>query len=388
MNSRTEHRDMAPTEALGRETLPGTGGGVIGVEECQCRFIDGQGHSMDISVTVSGPARRDRTVATLQRTSIRERREKKAGDAPLSGRRMVGKSSPILSLRCTADAGVSAKDRQDGTSGASEGEHSTRDRLIHTNRMEILGMAVSEVTHEINNANGFILFNASLLADLWRDVLAVLEDEKGGTEISHLGGLPWKEAKEAVARLLLGITEGSKRIQGTIGDLRGFAHGKGGEEPQAVNMNAVVEKALRMVRGRAKKEGVSLHAKPADELPVVWGREQELVQVTINLIVTVLAAVRWRGSAVEVSTRCEEIGGQNFVVLSVREEEVEVRAGETEGSAEASCIHDPDRRGIDPHLSISRSIVEDHGGSLTRDSDGGKRVAVHVRIPSGPQGGR
>ncbi len=65
-----------------------------------------------------------------------------------------------------------------------------RNRLIHANKMTALGTMSSGIAHEINNPNNFIVFNAQLLADAWKDALPILEAHRRENGEFPLAGFP------------------------------------------------------------------------------------------------------------------------------------------------------------------------------------------------------
>ena len=96
-------------------------------------------------------------------------------------------------------------------------------KLIFANKMSSLGILVSSVAHEINNPNNFILFNSSLLSDVWKDATRILDEYQQEKGEFSLAGLTYGEMREAVGKLLEGITGGSQRIKAIVNNLKDFA---------------------------------------------------------------------------------------------------------------------------------------------------------------------
>lgn len=350
------------------------------VKRCRCRFIDGQGTGRDISVTVSVLQQGARTIVTFHE-EVSPRR---------NGKGQVGLSSPLVGpsrergLHVLSPEGGPGEDR----AGAWNRKALCLEELIHVNRMETLGRLVSGVAHEINNPNSFIMFNASLLSDMWRDAFAVLGDPGGGGKGPSLGGLPWSDAGSAVTQLLRGITDGSKRIQGIITDLRNYARGEGGRAHQPVDVNSVVQDALRLLQGQIKRYTRNLKVTLADDLPRIRGNDQHLAQVMVNLIINALLALPSKDRGVEVSTGCVYQGQLPSVLVRVKDEGVGMTPEILERSTEPffSTRHDSGGSGLG--LSICRSIIADHGGSLQFESEPGQGTTIHVKLPSMVQEGR
>jgi PAS domain S-box-containing protein len=68
-------------------------------------------------------------------------------------------------------------------------------QLIQASKMTALGTLVSGVAHEINNPNQLVLLNARLLADVWSDAAAILDEHARDQGEFLLGGLPYGRCK-------------------------------------------------------------------------------------------------------------------------------------------------------------------------------------------------
>jgi signal transduction histidine kinase len=117
-----------------------------------------------------------------------------------------------------------------------------------------------------------------------------------------------------------------------------------------------------------------------ETLPSVSGSAQELEQVIINLLNNAIQALPSSGSGLKVTTRRNPDTG---------DVEVEVADEGTGMSPEVLArISEPffstrlDSGGLGLGVSISRSILKAHGGSLSFESEIGKGTRAIVRLPA------
>ena len=149
-----------------------------------------------------------------------------------------------------------------------------------------------------------------------------------------------------------------------------------------VSLAALVEHALTMVRDRAGRGGVAITYELAPDLGLVRGDELKLKQVVLNLISN---AVKFtpEGGSVGVTARAE--GGE--VVVTVRDTGMGIAETEHDRIFEAFQRGDRGIRttteGTGLGLTLSRQIVELHGGRIWAEfpPDGGTRFVV--RLPTG-----
>jgi C4-dicarboxylate-specific signal transduction histidine kinase len=145
---------------------------------------------------------------------------------------------------------------------------------------------------------------------------------------------------------------------------------KKGESPASlVDVNEVVSDALRLVGNDASFRRVSVKFEPLPGLPTVLGDRIQLYQVGLNLIVNGLDAVAERPPGdrwVLVRTAEAEGGG---VLLTVRD------SGKGIAESDLARVFEPffttKQEGLGVGLSISRSIVQAHGGRIWAENSAG-----------------
>jgi PAS domain S-box-containing protein len=253
-------------------------------------------------------------------------------------------------------------------------------QLIQANRMASLGTIVSGVAHEVNNPNNLIMFNAPMILSAWEDARPVLEAHFRENGDFPLGGLPYSEMREVVPRLAAGISDASARIKAIVANLKDLARQDKSRGYVPVQLNDVVRAAISIMNHEIIKATHRFEASYAEELPSVSGSAQELEQVIINLLNNAIQALPSSGSGLKVTTRRNP---------DIGDVEVEVADEGTGMSPEILArISEPffstrlDSGGLGLGVSISRSILKAHGGSLSFESEIGKGTRAIVRLPA------
>jgi PAS domain S-box-containing protein len=252
-------------------------------------------------------------------------------------------------------------------------------QLMQAGKMVALGTLVSSVAHEINNPNNFIMLNAPLLEETWEHVLPILDEyyEKNGD--FTIGGMEYTEVRERIPRLLSGITDGSKRIQQIVEDLRDFVRRDASDMNQSVDINAVLRSAISLLSNMITKSTSHFSVQYAERLPTLKGNSHRLEQVMINLVQNACQALQDFRKGISLSTSFNE--KTCTIVVKVQDQGIGI-------SPEAlSHITDPffttksDSGGIGLGLSISSRIVREHSGTLTFTSEPGKGTKAEIILP-------
>jgi len=253
-------------------------------------------------------------------------------------------------------------------------------QLIHANRMASLGTIVSGVAHEVNNPNNLIMFNAPMILSAWDDAVPVLEAYFRENGDFSLGGLPYSEMRDVVPRLARGISDASLRIKGIVGNLKDFARQDRTKGHAPVRINDVVRTAVAILNHEILKVTHRFDLELGEEIPPVLGSSQELEQVIVNLMNNALQSLPSSRHGLAVKTLRN--AGTGEVEVHVADEGVGMSPEVLERTKEPFFSTRLDSGGLGLGLSICRSIVKDHRGTLAFESGVGKGTVAIVRLPA------
>ncbi len=154
-------------------------------------------------------------------------------------------------------------------------------RVELATRFEALGFLISGVTHEINNPLSYVRGNLGMLRTL---AVAI------GEETELVARLPARARR--VAREAMAITdeaiEGADRITGLVRRLGTFARDEDRAPARELDLAMVVRRAIEMAAmGRSPD---LLRIGREDELPPVFAREEDVVQIILHLLINAIQA--------------------------------------------------------------------------------------------------
>jgi signal transduction histidine kinase len=147
-----------------------------------------------------------------------------------------------------------------------------------------------------------------------------------------------------------------------------------------IEIGALFEGCLRLVRERAEAAGIMLRRDLPDDMPYLNGDERLVKQILLNLLSNA-AKFTQRGREVTVAARIEAGGG---CALSVIDTGIGIAAENIPkvlqpfGQVDASYARAHGGTGLG--LSIVRALVELHGGAFTLDSTLGQGTTATVRF--------
>src|SRR6266568_2108586 len=152
---------------------------------------------------------------------------------------------------------------------------------------------------------------------------------------------------------------------------------KGSPQREAVDVNELARETLALLRTEAERYGVSLRAELAPHLPRVAGDRVQLQQVLMNLMLNAIEAMQGTGGELSVRSERRENGQLRF---SVSDTGVGLPADKADAIFEAFFTTKPQGTGMG--LSISRSIIESHGGRLWATKGAGRGATFHFSLPA------
>ncbi len=253
-------------------------------------------------------------------------------------------------------------------------------KLIQMNKMSSLGMLVSGIAHEINNPNHFIAVNAQMVSEAWKDAAHLLSDHYREYGDFSLGGVLFSEMRYIMPRLLSAMSEGSERINNIVENLKDFTRQGRIAIDKPVDINKVIISSSALLNSQIGKFTDRFQVREGAGLPQVKGNKQQLEQVVINLIMNALQSLRTRSDAVTVSTLFDNEA--EHIKILVSDEGVGIPQDVLNHITEPFYTTRIDEGGTGLGLSISYSIIKDHQGSLTFQSEPGRGTTAIISLPA------
>ena len=230
--------------------------------------------------------------------------------------------------------------------------------LAHVGRVTAMGELVASIAHEVGQPLTAIVTNGSFFLR-----------RLNGTTI-NLDGL--QDAAQAI------VADG-QRANSIISRLRALLK-KQNTEMAELNVNDVIQEVIWLLGNEASRCGVVMRTELAAGLPRVRGDRVQLQQVMVNLIMNAVDA-----------TRVMPDGPREILIRSAKEAECVVISVEDSGMGltpeQLERIFEPffttKPQGIGMGLSISRSIVQSHGGKLSASRRTPRGAKFEFTLPTG-----
>jgi PAS domain S-box-containing protein len=261
--------------------------------------------------------------------------------------RKVRKDGTVLWVRETAKAVSRAKGPivliacEDVTEQkrAAEALRQAQADLAHVSRVTTMGELTASLAHEVNQPIAAAVTNANTC-------IRWLAGETPNIE----------EAREAAMRI---VQDGTRAAE-IISRIR-LLFKKGTPEREMVDVNEVIREMLVLLRSETTRYSISVRAELTVDLPEVMGDRVQLQQVFMNLMLNGIDAMKDVEGMRKLTIKSQRAEDEELLV-SVSDTGVGLPQQQTDQIFNAfftTKLH-----GTGMGLSISRSIVESHGGRL------------------------
>ncbi len=189
-------------------------------------------------------------------------------------------------------------------------------RLIQADRMSTLGTLVASVAHDIKSPTQAVLQNSGNMANVWADALPVLEQHRAALPGFLLGGVPFDKARHNVALLIGDLTDSAMEIKSFVGDLLEFARLPHRNDPSHFQLNATVQRAVRLLRGSIRDRTNRFSISLSEALPPAHGNAQQFCHVVINLLSNALRSLADKERGVSVRTSMDTASGRLLLIVA------------------------------------------------------------------------
>jgi PAS domain S-box-containing protein len=237
---------------------------------------------------------------------------------------------------------------------ALEDLHKAQSELAHLSRITTMGELAASIAHEINQPIGAIVTN-------------------GNAAVRWLAQKSVKDAEETLEFIVRDANRAAQVIQRIRSLLA-----KNPTPKLPLNVNEVVRDVLMLTGYEIHKRDVIVITDLACDLPLVLGDRVQLQQVLLNLLINsfdALSGITDRPRQVKIRSECT----RGAVVVQIED------SGNGWDATHENSIFDPffttKKDGIGMGLTISRSIVESHGGRLWAEQLSPHGTVLNFTLP-------
>ncbi len=226
--------------------------------------------------------------------------------------------------------------------------------LAHRQRISMLGEVAASLAHEIRQPIAALMIDATAslraLADNRVDVI---------------------EARRAASRIVKEATWADEIISRTSALYR-----KDTTQRERVDVNAVIRDMARLLHQEAAASSVSIRTALADGHPAAIADRVQLQQVLMNLMLNAIEAMKDTGGDLTITS---EMRAPGELLISVSDAGVGLPTGTAGTIFDAFVTTKPHGTGMG--LTITRSIVDAHGGHLWASANAGPGATFLFTLP-------
>jgi PAS domain S-box-containing protein len=241
---------------------------------------------------------------------------------------------------------------------AEQALHQAQVELAHMSRLTTIGELTASIAHEVRQPLSALITN-------------------GNACLNWLARQPPEldEARECLHRII----RDSSRADDVLTRIRSLIK-KSPPVKARLNLNEAIQEVLAIVDPEARRHAVLVRSDLAASLPPVEGDRVQLQQVILNLVINGIEALNEmadRPRELRICSRTHEVG---TVLLAVQDNGVGLTPEGLERVFEA--FYTSKAKGMGIGLSISRSIIEAHGGRLWASANQPRGTIFQFTVPA------
>jgi PAS domain S-box-containing protein len=233
--------------------------------------------------------------------------------------------------------------------------HELEADLAHINRVSMMGELAASLAHEIKQPIAAALTDAkTCLRWLRRDTPDVAE------------------GCEAASRMINDATRAAEVI-----DRVRSLYRRDTSDRELLDINEIIREMSVLLHDKANRTSISIRTELDSGLPLITADRVQLRQVLMNLVLNAIEAMKEANGELTITSKRTEEGQ---LLVSVSDSGIGLPVGEVDRIFEAFFTTKEQGTGIG--LSISRRIIESHGGSLWACANMDRGATFQFTLPT------
>lgn len=231
-----------------------------------------------------------------------------------------------------------------------------REALYQNEKLAAMGSLLSGIAHELNNPLALVMMQADLLREEVQD--------------------------SALSDIAEKLSEAAQRCTRIVRNFLMLARQHPPERTR-VQLNTLIRDTVEMLAYGLQIDNITLHLQLDEELPALWADAHQLQQVLVNLLTNGQQALQEIEPPRHLTLTTTTDPTRTKAFLSIQDNGPGISAELQQRIFEPFFTTKPAGVGTGLGLSLCRSILESHGGTLTVHSQAGEGTEFRLDIPVG-----
>lgn len=226
--------------------------------------------------------------------------------------------------------------------------------LIQREKVAALGSMLAELAHELNNPLAVVTAQAELLAETAKD----------------------KETQERAQKILRPAIRSASIVRKFLSLAR-----QRKIEKTVLDVHRLINDAVEMLNYQFTKRNIVVHKKIDADIAMIWGDGAQLGQVLMNILLNAHQALAGCEGDRDIQIHASSVCASDGVRITITDngpgipEEIRYRVFQPFFTTK------PEGRGTGLGLSLCKSVVEGHGGSITIEEIEPHGTEVVIKLP-------
>lgn len=166
----------------------------------------------------------------------------------------------------------------------------SEEALRHNQKLSAIGMLIAGIVHEINNPNGFIIFNLPILRDYLEEVILIVDSYMAEHSDIRIFNRTYPDFRQDLFKLLENIENGAHRIDTTVSKLKDFSKKPEEIKLRHVDLKQVIDHAVSICRSEIVKNVKTFNLVVPEQTPPILTDPDAVEHIIVNILINAIHA--------------------------------------------------------------------------------------------------